>query len=245
MRLSRWGFTLLFAGFSTFATPMVCAEAAPQLKPYTAEYRVSRGKFSIGLARISLTIDSQNQYHYQGYTKPTGLLAVFRKDEITEISKGIIGSSLITPITYRYIHKKSDNTRHVDLDFDWKSNKVTNQTAQSNWSMVIPPKTQDKFSLQLALMMNLSHGKKESSFRVADGGRLKDYRFWAKEQERIDTSAGKFSAVKVIRQKGKRPSRTTLWMSPELNYIPVKIVKNEDDGQFVMELSKISWSSEE
>jgi len=214
-----------------------------QLKPYTALYQVSRGSFIIGQATIRLTIDSKNQYHFKGYTKPVGLAAVFRNDEITEVSQGIIENTAVKPSTYRYRHKKRKKTRQVDLQFNWNNKSVRNETEGSRWNMQIPAHTQDKFSQQLALMINLNLGKPLSKFQVADGGRLKNYSFKVEKQAKLKVEAGEFQAIKVNRQKGTRPSRAVFWMAPELNHIPIKVVKKEGDGKFSMELVKITWTT--
>jgi len=45
----------------------------------------------------------------------------------------------------------------------------------------------------------------------------------------------------MIRSKDNRPSRASLWLAPELNYLPVKVERTEKDGQFIMELSWVNW----
>ncbi len=235
----RWSlFGLLLWGA---VLPTQTAAGTSKLESYTAKYRVTRGSFVIGQATIILKISGKNQYDYKGYTKPVGLVAVFRKDEITEASRGTINELTVKPETYRYKHKKSKKTRQVDLVFDWANKRVANRAAGSDWSMSIPTSTQDKFSQQLALMMRLNQGKHESSFQVADGGRLKTYHFKVDGQAHLKTEAGEYKALKVIRKKGKRPSRAIFWMAPELNHIPIRVVKRESDGEFMMELQTITW----
>jgi len=235
-----WLYALTLMGF--VLPVQLLADTAPlALESYTAEYRVSRGNFIIGRATITLKIDNNNRYHYHGHTKPVGLVAVFRKDEITEVSRGLISNTKVKPGSYHYKHKKAKKVRQVDLVFDWSRQTVTNRTAGSHWKMSIPNDAQDKFSQQLALMTNLNQGKGNSTFQVADGGRLKIYHFRADKKALIKTDAGEFNAIKVIRQKGNRPSRAVFWMAPELNHVAIRIVKHEGDGKFIMELQKITW----
>lgn len=211
------------------------------LKPYSAEYRVSKGNFVIGRANITLRLPGEGRYSYRAYTAPVGLAAVFRKDEITEQSEGRVIGEQIIPTRYLYTHKRPKQTRQVNLDFNWPAGRVSNQVADSSWSMEIPPGTQDKFSQQLALILALSRGDKAAEYQVADGGLLKNYRYTEVSREWIATESGKYQAIKLARNKDDRPSRATLWFAPELNYLPVRIAKHEKDGDFVMELISVSW----
>lgn len=217
------------------------AAAERQLKAYAAEYNLTRNGMHIGKVEISLELSTSGGYTYRSHTVPVGLVAVFRKDEITEVSQGSIQNNLITPLTYHYLHKKSKKTRKVDLNFDWKALRVTNQTPDSNWSMAITDGVQDKFSQQLALTQRLPGNGDSIKFEVADGGRLKIYQFTPQGEERLKTEVGEYTAIKLTREKDSRPSNATFWMAPELNYLPIKIVKQEKDNQFVMELRSITW----
>jgi hypothetical protein len=213
------------------------------LRPYKAQYQVSRGTFVIGTAEISLTLSDQGAYNYRGFTTPVGLAAVFRKDEITEESAGQMVNDRIVPERYRYHHKKPKKQRQVNLEFDWQSKRVTNQIADSNWSMEIPTGTQDKFSQQLSLMLSLCRGEKVAEFEVADGGLLKTYRYMEVAREAIRTESGEFETIKMARHKEGKPSNTAIWFAPSLNYLPIKIAKHEKDGSYVMELVSITWET--
>ncbi len=234
--------SLLFtAGCILFLTASDALSARQLLKPYHAGYRLRMGPLVIGSLKISLEVSADGNYTYRASTAPIGLAAVFRKDEITEKSVGKIDDKGIVPARYHYRHKKSNEVREVDLDFNWDASQVTNKSAGSEWTMSIPGGTQDKFSQQLALMVALFHGQKQAEFQVADGGLLKTYRYTEVEREPVSTPAGQYNAIKLARNKGDRPSRAELWFAPELNFLPVKISKREDDGDFLLELVSVNW----
>ncbi|MCW8890512.1 MAG: DUF3108 domain-containing protein [Sedimenticola sp.] len=230
---------LLATAFLLSHTTAVNAEQS--LKAYKAHYRVSKGTFAIGSANITLTLSDDGRYQYRAYTTPVGLAAVFRKDEITELSDGHIENNRIIPDHYLYNHKKPKKQRKVSLDFDWENQRVANKTADSHWSMEIPVGTQDKFSQQLSLMLSLCRGESSATFQVADGGLLKTYQYTQVEEESIRTEAGEYQTLKLARNKDNKPSKATLWFAPNLNYLPVKIAKHEKDGDYVMELISVKW----
>jgi hypothetical protein len=236
--------SLLALWLAAWAVPQTLSaqpETPPRLQPYSADYRVSMGNLVIGRANITLSLSSDGQYRYRAYTAPVGLAAVFRKDEITEQSEGRIANDTIIPSRYLYTHKRPKRTRQVNLDFNWESGRVANQTADSLWSMEIPQGTQDKFSQQLALILALSRGDQAAEYQVADGGLLKSYRYTEVSREPVNTESGQYHTIKLARNKDDRPSRATLWFAPALNFLPVRIAKHEKDGDYVMELISVSW----
>ncbi len=235
---------LLALWLAAWAVPQTLSaqpDTAQRLQSYSAEYRVSIGNLVIGRANITLNLSSDGRYRYRAYTAPVGLAAVFRKDEITEQSEGRIENDSIIPSRYLYTHKRPKRTRQVNLDFNWESGRVANQTAGSLWSMEVPPGTQDKFSQQLALILALGRGDRAAEYQVADGGLLKSYRYTEVDRELISTESGEYQTIRLARNKDDRPSRATLWFAPDLNYLPVKIAKHEKDGDYLMELISVSW----
>ncbi|AKH20312.1 hypothetical protein AAY24_08075 [Sedimenticola thiotaurini] len=234
-------FTLLLATCLALLPGIATPTAGQILKPYRAEYQLSLGSLVVGRAKITLDLSADGQYSYRAYTWPVGLAALFRKDEITEQSEGRIVNDAVVPSRYLYSHKRPKRTREVNLDFNWPAGRVANQIAGTPWSMQIPEGTQDKFSQQLALILAVGRGDKAAEYRVADGGLLKSYRYTEVDREQVNTKSGQYSAIKLVRNKGDRPSRTTFWFAPELNYLPVKITKHEKEGNYIMELISVTW----
>ena len=217
------------------------ADGGLSLFPFKAEYQLSLGNMTFGHVSVTLQIDTQGHYQYQAHTVTTGLVAIFRDDEVTEMSTGTISPKGVKPQQYSYSHKRPERHREVDLTFKWDEHKVINKAAESLWSMSIVEKVQDKLSQQLALILDLNEGLDHFEYRVADGGRLKSYHYTNLGSEEITTPAGNYHTIKLARQKEQKESNATLWMAPELNYFPVKIIRYEGDKQFEMALTGISW----
>jgi hypothetical protein len=96
----------------------------------------------------------------------------------------------------------------------------------------VPTGTQDKLSYQLQLRLDLLAGKTDMTYAVADGGKLKEYRFKVTGEEQIDTPYGRYNAVRVMRDRGEDADRETLiWLAPELDYLIVRLEQTESDGK--------------
>ncbi|MCB1859494.1 MAG: DUF3108 domain-containing protein [Gammaproteobacteria bacterium] len=211
------------------------------LRPFRAEYSLSRGYLEFARVEVELRLPANGGYSYRAHTIPIGLTAVLHSDEVTETSQGRIVDGQIQPLKYRYLHAKSTNPRQVELSFDWPDLRVTNTTQGTRWLMKIKPGTQDKFSQQLSLIVALANGKRNIQFPVADGGLTKQYSFYIQKEEIVSTGIGPLHTAKVIRSKNGRPSRASLWLAPELHYLPVKVERRENDGEYTMNLLQVHW----
>jgi len=182
---------------------------------------------------LSRNNDKQQAYHFKSYSMTVGLLA-FQKDETREEqSKGLISDQKIHPslYTYKQIRRKKIR-KNVEISFDWKNNQVTNHHINKNnqWTMPITKNSVDKLSYQLSMMLKLADNpKKQFSFKIADGGKLKDYHFKILSEERVFTSMGSYKALKIEHERYHQDKKITLWCAPELNYLPVKIIQEETD----------------
>lgn len=207
-------------------------------EPFNAVYKVSRNNTDIGIRTHTLTLKGDH-YVYQSNMHATGFASLFKSGEVIEISQWQLNNGKVVPLRYEY--RDTDKAkRHAQLEFNWQTHSVTNKVGNKPWQMSIPDGTQDKFSYMLALMQDLQHGKKETEYKIADGGRLKTYRFKILRNEVISTPLGEFNTVKLQRVRtGKKNRITYLWVLPEKHYLPVKIERHKGDNVFTMVITDL------
>jgi len=211
------------------------------LPDFTVTYEVSRGALTIGTARLALTREPGGGYHYESHSWPARWAGLFNKDKRHETSSGRIDAKGLRPDKYHYLRTGGDKERVAHLTFDWDANVVINNVAGSRWKMSIPDGTQDKLSTRLGMMQALGRGETDFTFDVADGGTLKQYHYRVIGRETLELPAGTFSTVKVTELRGDEHRRTWVWCAPELNYLPVQIVRQEkNDVEYVSHLEGFS-----
>ena len=223
------------------------AARAAALAPFEARYRLSLGGLTVGEARLVLRPADGGRYLYEMASRPRGLLALFRRDTLTERSLWEHGpDGTPRPLRYERIQTGS-RERRARLVFTWSpdgSGRVRNEVAGRPWAMAVPPGTLDRLLVQIALRRDLAAGRKPLEYPIADGGKLKRYRFAVLGRETVTTSAGRFEAVKIqrLRRKGKPP--LYFWLAPELDYLLVAGTRPGGEGGTVrMELAEIRPAS--
>ena len=98
--------------------------------------------------------------------------------------------------------------------------------------MVIPNGAVDKLGYQLQMRLDLLTGKKSLVYQVADGGYLKEFSFIRQGEELLHTELGEVTAVIVKKVRSESDQReSTLWFAKELDYLLVKLIQVEADGE--------------
>lgn len=157
----------------------------------------------------------------------------------------------VVPTEYQYHRRGIGRNRTAILTFDWDEMEVLNDVQSQPWRMDIPEGTQDKLSYQLKMRHDLYRAWQrgeawpELHYQIADGGHLKEYTFRVIGQERVETPAGTFNAVKATRVRDDDERVTHFWMVPEYEFMLVRFEQQEKDGDgFKLMLKEASFGGE-
>lgn len=206
-----------------FFSPAALAADLGAIKAFQATYTVvSEGSVSLkGESTRSLRQNDKQQWLLQ--SQASALFASIKESSLFSVNQ-----SQITPHQYSYNRKVLGKTRKANLSFDWQTQIVTNDVENKPWEMKVQPGVLDKLSYQLQLQTDVAAGKKELSYEVADGGRLKTYSFAVTGEETIETPAGSFKTIKVERvYKDNKDRQTLIWFAPALDFQLVKLFRQE------------------
>jgi hypothetical protein len=222
-------------------TPMLAAGYQPPPE-FTARYELSKGPLTLAEAVVEFDRPAPDRYRYRVHTQAVGVARLFHQGEIDEVSEGRITANGYRPERYRYRRTGDDRARTAELRFDWDAMQVVNDIANRPWRLDITPDTIDRVATPLQLMYDLSvHGTDTPlTYRIADGGKLKTYTVHFEGEEILETPAGRFRTVKVVRRDEDGDREFRLWAAPELHYLPVRIEQwEEDDGTFTLNLARL------
>lgn len=214
------------------------ADALPQ--PFSAQYAVRINNLKIGESEVVLETQNDGRYLYRSSSRSTGIAKWFRGDTVRESSLFLLHRERPRPLQYRFDHAGGKKERHALLNFDWRENTVSNTVEGHTWEMKIPADALDKMIVQIAVMMDLSAGRRQLSYAVADGGKLKEYDFAVVGEDQVKVPAGAFATIKLRRLRKDNDRTTHFWCAPALNYLPVRIeqIEHEDGVTFLSELKR-------
>lgn len=217
---------------SAFLLPGCIASlrAAQDIPSFEASYSIERAIFDVGHIQLRFKVDPDGNYVYDSITEVAGFIAWFRDDRVEESSRGRVDASGIHPDHYRFERIGGPGGKQVEVRFDWQSGRVKNVVDDQPWEMAVPHGSLDKLVVQIAMMRNLQNSIEDQHFRVADGGKLKDFRIHIRGRETLDVPAGHFDTVKVEKTPEHGSRKTFLWLAPTLGYLPVRILRIENDG---------------
>lgn len=197
--------------------------AAPQA--FQASYSVIKSGISLGDMNANL-VYSGNQYTYLKQTKANGIAAFLSGDTLTERSSGTQRGALLNSQQYLHHHKNKRKDRRDQFSFVTPT-QIKGQYKNEGYSLTVPNGTVDPALLELRIMDDLK-ANRPLNYRVTEKGKLKNYRFQRLGKEMLSLPAGRYNCEKIrmIRDNGERI--TTIWLAPELDFVPVQISHNEE-----------------
>jgi hypothetical protein len=79
-------------------------------------------------------------------------------------------------------------------------------------------------------MLDMQAGKKQVTYTIADKKRVDDYHLQRTGTDTIETPMKTFTSTKLVSNKIRDKMQFIIWCAPELGYLPVKVMKIEEDG---------------
>lgn len=148
---------------------------------------------------------------------------------------------LVIPQHYVYKRRGLGKNRDADLRFDWNKKTVSNYVQKSNWQMNVVERVQDKLSYQLQLQQDfLRSNAKRVTYKIADGGHLKEFIFEKIAEETLDTPLGKVKTIKIKRSREDDDRVTHAWLATDWNNLLVRLEQIEKGDSYTINITKAS-----
>lgn len=231
-------FKYTLAAASLFIFSPSYASGDFQFKAFNAEYQLKKIGMTLGTAKFSLHETSPNHWRYTSSIKPSGMARMFSKDEFSEASSVLFNDGQLIPTGYQYT-RTGKKPEVASVSYDWPAKLATFTRNGKNQSIPLQNNHQDRYSMVLALMQATAQGQQSMQYQVIDKSmKLRSYS--RGNEEVIKTSLGKKNTIRIIQDSGRR--QIHYWLSPELNYTPVRIEQfKEGKSQLKLTLKKLKW----
>ena len=231
-------FTTVFFLCLVLAPVPAGAEGAAALPTFEAEYSLYAKDTRAARVVRSLARLDDDSYQYRSETKTVGLVSIFKKVHIVESSNLAVRGRLLQPLNYSYKRSGDRKKRDVTIEFNRETGKIKHTINGDSWRLPLEPAVMDKLLYQLAIMHDLQNGRIPESYRIADGGGIKTYRFEKLGEEVVETPLGSFNTIKMLRHKPGSSRRSVFWCAPDLAFLQVKVEHTEKDGSTTVAVLK-------
>ena len=200
------------------------------------KYRIHYGILNASYATLHLsskTIDSIPVYHAVGKGKTTGFASIFFK--VDDTYESFFGRYDGKPYKFLRDIYEGGYTKNIEIDFDYEKDVavLTDNKNDKQFDIPVHDKIQDIISASYALRNNvntksLEEGESIDMDMLFDDDGIYKFKLKYLGNEIIRTKYGKVECLKFrpVVQSGrvfKEEESLTLWVSNDLNKIPVRI----------------------
>lgn len=97
----------------------------------------------------------------------------------------------------------------------------------------------DELSMEVQIRQELLNGKFTGKYDLVKKDSIETTQFKKSGNAKITVPAGSYDTVRIDRVHDDKDRQTTFWLAPSLDYLPVKVIQNNDGMKMQMELSAI------
>ena len=223
----------LLVSTSLVSAMAITSMANAAVAPFNATYNFNiEGKYN-GTASRVLT-QTGNQYFYN-VNASVGKLASAK-----QTANFVNANGAILPVSALTQYKILGTGRTTTLNFNnAKKQLVTNYKGQ-NKVIALPQPAYDDLSLEIQIREDLKAGKFRGNYYMADRNTVEAVPFKKSAMTRITVPSGTFDVVRIDRVHDDKDRQTSFWLAPKLDYLPVKVVQNNDGKKMEMNLTRVN-----
>ena len=232
----RTALTWLAAGLAARSLPAAASTPSCPIVPFEARYTMYTSVMSVGKGLIALEKDASGAYRMRSRIEPSGVVALFVKDQIVERVSGTVLDGVPMPARYSQAHTGGDLDHISGAEFDWAAGTAASHYNGKRKSLALAPRVVDPLSMYALLMSDLGAGKRPKRYRIANRARIKSYWLAYHGVEMLDAPIGRIRALKVTRKRKRSNKLTTLWFAADHGFLPAQIL-HEKNGQTEFRIS--------
>ena len=163
-------------------------------------------------------------YSFELITEPTGFFFLITKGSVIERSRFVIENDQLKTYDYHLIDTIRKKSRESESEFNWSTSKITGYYKDREIDIPLEGKTLSRIVLQLQIMHDQEKQIASTDYLILDKDALKKITVFP-EEFITETSVpfGKFQTIKISHQSENSERLNSLWLAPELNFIPIKI----------------------
>jgi uncharacterized protein DUF3108 len=207
------------------------AETSDQLKPFQASYSWTWHGATVAVSTLKLEHLDGDNWVYSSSSEPRGLGHLFPMRPVLRSSLRITDQG-VQPLSFKA--DGSGDSHNADVLFDWSAGRASGVYEGTAIDMPIKPGIQDDLSVQIAMMLELIHGRTPDQLSMISKNSARDYRYRREGTESLATPLGQVDTVIYTSQHPGSPRVTRFWCAPAMGYLPMRVEQKRID--------KVEWS---
>ena len=191
-------------------------------------------KYNMTIGEMKLALDRKNgELHYSTNTTPLGFARWFTSDEVSEAStlQQQDDNSAFKLVNYQYTQKETPRkNQSIAIRWDHNTALISTKYKKKTVNLQHTGLVWDRLSVQLSLMQALNNNpdvQDSYHYSVVENGQVSNYVFKRIGEETIEIEEKEHATLRFERDDGKR--LTILWLSPALDYLPIRMEQHQDD----------------
>ena len=209
--------------------------AEEAIKTYHAVYQVElRGKI-IGTSEFSVQPGpGENTYRFTSKMVVHGMLRLLQPNPILEHTDFIYEKNRIRPTEFWSQNTNGEGKNDLHIIFNWDQGIATATEGKAVSVVEIQDNVLDRGSMQVAMMRDLSRDVEPGPYMLVDGDSLKTYRYAYEGEATQETPLGMITTREYTQQRDNSTRRTSIWLAPELSYLPVRIEQKRSSKTYTV-----------
>jgi hypothetical protein len=204
-----------------------------ELKPFEASYSWSWHGVTVAVSTLKLDHVDGDSWVYTSTSEPRGLGHLYPMRPVLRSSLRITDQG-VQPLSFKA--DGSGDSHNADVIFDWSTGRATGMYEGTAIDMPIKPGIQDDLSVQIAMMLELLHGRTPDQLSMISRNSAREYRYRREGAESLATPLGQVDTVIFSSQHPGSPRVTRFWCAPAMGYLPMRVEQKR--------LDKVEWSME-
>lgn len=219
--------------FALALAPLAAQATLPP--PYTANYEVRRNGQAMGSATVVFRALPNGRYELRSHTVGSQGLAAIAGVELDERSILRIAGGAPETVAYSYRQQLAWKSRARDITVDAGARRITSTDKDRSFSPPYRPGVLDRNAITVALMADLAAGKAgDLRYLVPSKNELETWTYRSAAEEQLQTAIGSERVLRVERIRDTGNGRTTtLWLGTERNFVPLRMLQKEPDGETI------------
>ncbi len=207
--------------------------AMATILPFSATYSFSIENKYNGTATRKL-LQNGNQWLYQVNANSAGFASASQNTAF-QYQKGVV-----LPISSTTKYSIFGAGRTTNLTFNHAKKQLTSSYKGETKTINMPTTALDDLSLEIQIREDLKANKFRNNYVMADRNKVENVPFTKSTATKITVPAGTFDVVRIDRVHDDKNRKTSFWLAPKLDYLPVKVVQNNDGKTLEMRLTKVN-----